>query len=56
MFALSTTLPPEQKDVAPPAEMVAAGAAVAVTCRSAEVVLQPLLVTITEYNPLVEAA
>jgi hypothetical protein len=40
-FAVSVTLPPEQKVVGPPAEMVTAGVAFTVTTVGAEVPLQP---------------
>jgi hypothetical protein len=45
--ALSTTLPPEQKEVAPAAVMDAVGAAVTVTVVPDEVVEHPLEVTTT---------
>jgi len=46
VFAFSTTLPPEQNVVAPPAVIVAVGALPIVTVVVDEVVEQPLLVTI----------
>jgi hypothetical protein len=47
VLAFSTTLLPEQNDVDPPAVIVAVGAALTVTDKPEEVVLQPLLVTAT---------
>ena len=56
VLALSTTLPPVQKLVDPPAVIVAVGEVFAVTLVPAEVVEQPLLVTTTVYVPVVVAA
>jgi len=47
VFAFNTTLPPVQKDVEPPAVIVAMGAVLTVTVLAEEVVEQPLLVTTT---------
>ena len=48
-FAVSVTLPPEQKDVGPPAVIVAVAAGLTVTAVAADVALQPVaFVTVTE--------
>ena len=46
VFALSDTLPPEQKVVAPPALMEAVGVVVTITWVAEVVLLHPLLVMV----------
>ncbi len=53
-LAVKTTLPPEQKVVAPPAVIVAIGKALTVTAAAVLVAEQPLAsVTCTVYDPVV---
>jgi hypothetical protein len=47
VFAFSETLPPEQKDVAPPATTLAEGCAETLTESAEEIAVQPVLETVT---------
>ena len=53
--ALNDTLPPWQKVSGPEAVTVLEGTGFTTTAWAAEVLLQPLALTVTEYEPAVEA-